>query len=114
MITSAELDSYRRLDAERAAIVEVTSEEKDFPVESAFVASEEAQGWRAAEPGRSLVACPSAFRFLSSEVRSSTPNHFVYEISEGNSAVKAKSLQVTWYFVRAISQLVPEADHQVS
>jgi hypothetical protein len=53
------------LDAERAAIVEVTSEEKDFPVESAFVASEEAQGWRAAEPGRSLVACPSAFRFLS-------------------------------------------------
>src|ERR1700730_2551534 len=38
------------LDVERAAVVEVTSEEKDYPVESAFV-SGDAQGWRAAAPG---------------------------------------------------------------
>ncbi len=39
-----------RLDVERAAIVEITSEEKGYPVESVFV-SEENRGWRAAKPG---------------------------------------------------------------
>jgi hypothetical protein len=38
------------LDVEHAAAVEVTSEDKDYPVESAFV-SGDAQGWRAAAPG---------------------------------------------------------------
>jgi hypothetical protein len=42
------------LDIERAAIVEITSEEKDFPVESVFV-SGEARGWRAAEPGAQTI-----------------------------------------------------------
>jgi hypothetical protein len=42
------------LDVERAATVEITSEEKEFPVESAF-ASGEAQGWRAAEAGRQTI-----------------------------------------------------------
>ena len=38
------------LDVEREAIVEVTSEEKNYPVESAFV-SGQTRGWRAAAPG---------------------------------------------------------------
>jgi hypothetical protein len=38
------------LDLEHAAAVEVTSEDADYPVESAFV-SGDAQGWRAAAPG---------------------------------------------------------------
>jgi hypothetical protein len=42
------------------------------------------------------------------------PSYFIYEISEGHPAVKAKSFQVVWYFVRAISQLVPKTDYQVS
>jgi hypothetical protein len=42
------------LDVERAAMVEVTSEQKDYPVESAFV-SGEAQGWRSAEPGPQTI-----------------------------------------------------------
>ena len=42
------------LDIEGAAIVEITSEEKDYPVESAFVLGE-AQGWRAAEPGPQTI-----------------------------------------------------------
>src|SRR2546426_8980128 len=42
------------LDVERAAMVELTSEQKDYPVESAF-ASGEAQGWRAAEPGPQTI-----------------------------------------------------------
>jgi hypothetical protein len=42
------------LDVERAAIVEITSEEKDYPIESAFV-SGETQGWRAAQPGPQTI-----------------------------------------------------------
>jgi hypothetical protein len=38
------------LDLERAATVEVTSEDKDFPIESSL-SLEPSQGWRAAEPG---------------------------------------------------------------
>jgi hypothetical protein len=42
------------LDLERAAVVEVTSEEEDFPVESALV-SGETQGWRAAIAGTQTI-----------------------------------------------------------
>jgi hypothetical protein len=42
------------LDLERAAVVEVTSEDKDFPVELAF-GSEASPGWRAAAPGIQTV-----------------------------------------------------------
>jgi hypothetical protein len=42
------------LDLERAAVVEVTSEDEDFPVESAF-GCEDARGWRAAAPGRQTI-----------------------------------------------------------
>jgi hypothetical protein len=38
------------LDLDRAAVVEVTSEAKDYPVESGLVAGE-MRGWRAAEAG---------------------------------------------------------------
>jgi hypothetical protein len=42
------------LDLERAAVVEVTSEKKDFPVEAALVFGE-TRGWRAAEPGPQTI-----------------------------------------------------------
>src|ERR1700757_2344576 len=42
------------LDLERIAVVEVTSEQRDYPIESAFV-SPETRGWRAAEPGTQTV-----------------------------------------------------------
>ena len=42
------------LDVERAAVVEVTSEDNDYPVESAFV-SGNAGGWRAAAPGAQTI-----------------------------------------------------------
>jgi hypothetical protein len=42
------------LDLERTAVVEVTSEDEDFPVELAF-ASEDALGWRAAASGRQAI-----------------------------------------------------------
>jgi|SRR5215472_869930 len=42
------------LDLERAAMVEVTSEDEHFPVESAF-GSGDARGWRAAAPGHQTI-----------------------------------------------------------
>ena len=42
------------LDIERAAIVEITSEDKEFPIEAAFV-SGVARGWRAATPGSQTI-----------------------------------------------------------
>src|SRR6059058_6061001 len=42
------------LDLDGAAVVEVTSEEKDYPVESALV-SGGTQGWRAASPGTQTI-----------------------------------------------------------
>ena len=42
------------LDVEQQAVVEVTSEDKNYPVESAFV-SGDAQGWRAAGPGSQTI-----------------------------------------------------------
>jgi hypothetical protein len=42
------------LGVERAAVVEVTSEDKNYPIESAFV-SREAWGWRAAGASRNSI-----------------------------------------------------------
>ena len=44
----------RWLDLEHTATVEVTSEDKDFPIESSL-AVESGQGWRAAEPGAQTI-----------------------------------------------------------
>jgi len=56
------------LNVERAAVVEVTSEDKDFPVEGAFV-SGDARGWRAAAPGSQTIRLifdqPQALRCIS-------------------------------------------------
>src|SRR5690242_3911676 len=46
--------SERWLDIEHAATVEVTSEDKDFPVESSL-STEHGRGWRAAEPGAQTI-----------------------------------------------------------
>src|ERR1700736_4556641 len=42
------------LDLERAAVVEVTSEDRDWPVEFAFGPGD-ARGWRAAAPGSQTI-----------------------------------------------------------
>jgi nuclear transport factor 2 (NTF2) superfamily protein len=56
------------LDVERAAVVEVTSEDENYPVESAFV-SGETRGWRAAVPGSQTIRLvfdqPQRFRSIS-------------------------------------------------
>jgi hypothetical protein len=42
------------LDLENAALVEVTSEENGYPIESALLAEQKA-GWRAADPGTQTI-----------------------------------------------------------
>ena len=42
------------LDLEKAASVEITSEDNAFPIESALLPGEK-QGWRAAEPGIQMI-----------------------------------------------------------
>lgn len=41
------------LDVERAAVVEITSEDNDFPIESAFGSG--GPGWRASAPGNQTI-----------------------------------------------------------
>ena len=50
----AQSDRDHRLDLNTAALVEVTSEEKDYPIESALIPGE-SKGWRAAEPGTHTI-----------------------------------------------------------
>jgi hypothetical protein len=58
LITAAPRESPRRehdwLDLSSVATVEVTSETKDHPVESALLVSE-SRGWRAAGPGTQVI-----------------------------------------------------------
>src|SRR5438876_7150388 len=51
---TARPDDEGWLDLDRAAVVEVTSENKDYPVESALL-SGETRGWRAASPGTQTI-----------------------------------------------------------
>jgi hypothetical protein len=58
LITPITLDVPSRdegwLDLDRTAVVEVTSEDKDYPVEAALV-SGEMRGWRAGSPGTQTI-----------------------------------------------------------
>src|ERR1039457_1918831 len=63
------------LDLDRAAVVEVTSEEKDYPVESALVAGE-MRGWRAAASGAQTI------RLIFDERQRLTRISLVFEESE--------------------------------
>ena len=46
----ARLDRDHRLDLTTAALVEITSEDKNYPIESALIPGE-SKGWRASGPG---------------------------------------------------------------
>ena len=92
------------LDLERAAVVEVTSEDDDFPVESAF-ASEGAQGWRAAAPGRQTIRLifdhPQKLRWVclvfEEHERSRTQEFVLRCSSDGGSSLK-EIVRQQWNF----------------
>ncbi len=92
------------LDVDRAAVVEVTSEDKDFPVESAFV-SGDARGWRAAAPGSQTIRLifdqPQRLRCVSlifEENEAARTQEFVLRwSSDGGSSLK-EIVRQQWNF----------------
>jgi len=51
---AARVDRDHRLDLSTTAVVEVTSEQTDYPIEAALIPGEP-KGWRAAEPGTHMI-----------------------------------------------------------
>jgi hypothetical protein len=92
------------LDVERAAVVEVTSEDKDCPVESAFV-SGDARGWRAAAPGiqtiRLIFDQPQRLRCISlvfEENETGRTQEFVLRWSPDGGASLREIVRQQWNF----------------
>jgi len=92
------------LDVEGQAVVEVTSEDKNYPVESAFV-SGDAQGWRAAAPGSQTIRLvfdePQRLRCISlvfEENETARTQEFVLRWSpDGGNSVK-EIVRQQWNF----------------
>jgi hypothetical protein len=92
------------LDVESAAVVEVTSEDPDCPVESAFV-SGDARGWRAATPGSQTIRLvfdqPQRLKCISlvfEENETARTQEFVLRWSpDGGSSVK-EIVRQQWNF----------------
>jgi hypothetical protein len=74
------------LDLDNAAVVEVTSEEKEYPVESALV-SGETQGWRAAD------FCIQTMRLLFDQPQKLTRISLVFEETETE---RAQEFMLRW------------------
>src|SRR5437588_11271454 len=92
------------LEIERVAIVEITSEEKDHPVESAFV-SGEGQGWRAAEPGSQTIRLifdqPQRLKLISlvfEEKESARTQEFVLRWSSDGGTSFREIVRQQWNF----------------
>src|SRR5438270_13968480 len=75
-----------RLDLARTAVVEVTSEEPDYPVESALVFPE-MEGWRAAMPGAQTI------RLVFDQPQSLTRISLVFEEQE---AARTQEFVLRW------------------
>jgi len=92
------------LDVERQAVVEVTSEEKNYPVESAFV-SGDTRGWRAAASGSQTIRLvfdePQRLRCISlvfEENETARTQEFVLRWSpDGGNSVK-EIVRQQWNF----------------
>jgi len=92
------------LDVERAAVVEVTSEDKDYPVESAFVWGD-ARGWRAAGPGiqtiRLVFDQPQKLRCISlvfEENETARTQEFVLRWSPDGGSSAKEIVRQQWNF----------------
>jgi|SRR5580692_11268929 hypothetical protein len=91
------------LDVERAAIVELTSEDKDYPIESAFVLVD-ARGWRAAAPGSQTIRLvfdqPQRLKHISlvfEENETARTQEFVLRWSSGGSSFR-EIVRQQWNF----------------
>lgn len=92
------------LDLERAATVEVTSEEEDFPIESSF-SIEPRQGWRAAQPETQTIRLvfdePQELRRISlvfEENEMTRTQEFVLRASSNSSGPFREIVRQQWNF----------------
>jgi hypothetical protein len=92
------------LDIERAALVEITSEDKNFPVESAF-ATGETQGWRAAMAGTQTIRLifdqPQALKQISlvfDETETARTQEFVLRWSSDGGNSFREIVRQQWNF----------------
>ena len=92
------------LDLDRAAVVEVTSEEKEYPVESALV-SGETQGWRAADSGSQTIRLifdhPQSLRRISlvfEEANTERTQEFVFRWSADGGRSFREIVRQQWNF----------------
>jgi hypothetical protein len=92
------------LDLARTAVVEVTSEDKDYPIESALV-SLEAAGWRAAAPGPQTVRLvfdePQTLKHISlvfEENESARTQEFVLRWSSDGGSSFREIVRQQWNF----------------
>jgi len=92
------------LDVERAALVEVTSEDVDFPIEAAF-ASGDTRGWRAASPGSQTIRLvfdqPQRLRCISlafEESESERTQEFVLRWSKDGGSSFLEIVRQQWNF----------------
>ena len=92
------------LDLERTAAVEVTSEDTDYPIESAFV-SVEAAGWRAAAPGpqtiRLIFDQPQTLKHISlvfEENQTTRTQEFVLRWSSDGGSSFREIVRQQWNF----------------
>ena len=92
------------LDIQRAATVELTSEDENYPIESAFV-FEEGKGWRAAEPGvqaiRLIFDEPQTIKriqLIFEECETSRTQEFLLRWSADGGSSFAEIVRQQWNF----------------
>jgi hypothetical protein len=97
-------DREHRLDLSTTAVVEVTSEEKDYPIESALIPGE-SKGWRAAEPGahtiRLIFDRPQKLKrivLVFEETRTSRTQEFVLRWSAEGESTMREIVRQQWNF----------------
>jgi len=106
------------LDLERTATVEVTSEDKDFPIESSL-SIEPRQGWRASQPGPQTIRLvfdePQKLKHISlvfEENEMTRTQEFVLRTSSNQSGPFREILRQQWSFSAPTSTRESE-DYQV-
>src|SRR5215467_9034830 len=97
-------DREHRLDLSTTALVEVTSEDKDYPIESALILGE-SKGWRAVEPGthtiRLIFDRPQKLKRISlvfEETRTSRTQEFVLRWSPNLEGALREIVRQQWNF----------------
>jgi|SRR5215475_13764311 len=97
-------DRDHRLDLSTTALVEVTSEDQDYPIEAALIPAE-SRGWRAAEPGthtiRLIFDRPQKLKRISlvfEETRNSRTQEFVLRWSREREGALQQIVRQQWNF----------------